>query len=140
MGTSFSGGTVPTDGVVAASDPLLIHGNGVEPPARIAETVREARSRPAYDGQSVVFDEDDRSGFADPPSDASVALAEHASWGYFDPGTIGYLEGSQSPPVGWSIDTPRKRAPFERVAAVIGSDPGDHGVDAADVDPAGARP
>jgi hypothetical protein len=140
VGTSFSGGTVPTDGVVAASDLLLLHGNGVSDPDRIGEMVREARSRPSYAGEPVVFNEDDHFGFREPPSNASVALAEHASWGYFDPGRNNYRDGYQSPPVEWSINTPRKRAFFEWVAEVTGTDPGGHAVADGDVDSEGTTP
>ena len=46
-GTSYGGGTVPKENVVRASDFLLLHGNGVKDPARIAEMVRETRKVPA---------------------------------------------------------------------------------------------
>jgi len=140
VATSFGGGTVATDPVVAASDFVLMHGNGVSDPERIGEMVREVRERPSYGGEPIVFNEDDHFGFADPPSNASVALSEHASWGYFDPGANNYRDGYQSPPVEWSINTPRKRAFFEWVAGVTGSDPGEHAVAPEDVDPDGTRP
>ena len=39
VGVSFGGGSIPTPNVVKASDFLLIHGNGVTDPARIATMV-----------------------------------------------------------------------------------------------------
>ena len=57
-----------------------------------------------------------------------MALAHHASWGYFDagPGAGGagarsdYVEGYQNVPVNWGINTARKRAFFARVAEITG--------------------
>src|SRR5439155_23169503 len=40
VGTSYGGGAIPRPNVVGASDFLLLHGNGVKEPARIAEMVR----------------------------------------------------------------------------------------------------
>ena len=40
VGTSFGGGAIPTKEVADASDFLLLHGNGVKEPKRIAEMVR----------------------------------------------------------------------------------------------------
>jgi hypothetical protein len=39
VGTSFNGNTLPTTNVVAVSDFILIHGNGVSKPSRITEMV-----------------------------------------------------------------------------------------------------
>ena len=44
VGTSYGGGTVSKENVVRASDFLLMHGNGVSNPKRIAEMVREWRT------------------------------------------------------------------------------------------------
>src|SRR5688572_5524835 len=40
-GTSYGGGKVPEENVVRSSDFLLLHGNGVKDPQRIAEMVRQ---------------------------------------------------------------------------------------------------
>src|SRR5687767_7132823 len=40
VGTSYGGGTIPSENVVRASDFLLIYGNGVSDPNKIAEIVR----------------------------------------------------------------------------------------------------
>jgi hypothetical protein len=45
-GTSYGGGAIPGENVVRASDFLLLHGNGVEDPARIAVMVRLTRRVP----------------------------------------------------------------------------------------------
>jgi hypothetical protein len=43
VGTSFNGNSLPTANVVKESDFILIHGNGVSDPARIAEMVEQTR-------------------------------------------------------------------------------------------------
>jgi len=122
VGTSFSGGTVPTDGVVAASDVVLVHGNGVDDPDRIRELVEETRDLPSYDGQPVVFNEDDHFGFDEADNNLRAAIECGASWGYFDPGEGDYEHGFQSVPVEWGLSTERKRAFFETVAEITGVD------------------
>ena len=47
VGTSYGGGRVPDDDVVAASDYIMLHGNGVTEPARIAEMVSQTRALPS---------------------------------------------------------------------------------------------
>jgi hypothetical protein len=121
VGTSYGGGTVPGENVVRASDFLLMHGNGVNDPARIAEMVRQARAVPGYRPMPVLFNEDDHFDFDRPMNNMLAAIAAYASWGYFDPGTNNYRDGYQSPPVRWDINTDRKRAFFERVGEVTGS-------------------
>jgi hypothetical protein len=120
VGTSYGGGTIPEENVVRASDFLLIHGNGVEQPARIAEMVRKTRGVPGYRPMPILFNEDDHFDFDRPENNFEAALSEHASWGYFDPGANDYREGYQSPPVNWGLNTARKRAFFARVREVAG--------------------
>jgi hypothetical protein len=119
-GTSYGGGTIPGENVVRASDFLLLHGNGVERPGRIAEMVREARRVPGYRPMPILFNEDDHFDFDRPENNLAAALSEHASWGYFDPGASDYRDGYQSPPVNWGINTPRKQAFFDRVREIAG--------------------
>src|SRR5206468_1531455 len=59
VGTSYGGGSIPHESVVRASDFLLLHGNGVSDPQRIAQMVRETRSVPGYRPMPVLFNEDD---------------------------------------------------------------------------------
>ena len=108
-GTSYGGGTIPKPNVVKASDFLLLHGNGVSNPDRIAEMVRKTREVEGYRPMPILFNEDDHFDFDKPKNNMAAALGERASWGYFDP------PGFQSPPVSWAIDTPRKKAFFQAV-------------------------
>ena len=121
VGTSFNGGRIPHPAVAAASDFLLLHGNGVSDPERIAEMVRQARQLSTYRPMPILFNEDDHFDFEKPVNNMLKALANYASWGYFDPGMSDYSEGYQCPPVNWGINTERKRAFFRLLKEVTGA-------------------
>jgi hypothetical protein len=114
VSTSYGGGTIPKENVVRASDFLLIHGNGVSDPKKIAEMVRNTRKVPGYTKKPILFNEDDHFDFDKPMNNFIAAVSEHASWGYFDfrkPGE-GFYEGYQSVPVHWGVRSERKRGFF----------------------------
>ena len=129
VGTSYGGGRVPDDDVVAVSDYIMLHGNGVTQPARIAEMVEQTRTLPSYTAKPILFTEDDHFEFDKPDNNFLSALSAYASWGYFDPGdaaggssTFGdYRDGYQNVPVNWSINTDRKHSYFELLAQVTGA-------------------
>jgi len=123
VGTSYGGGAIPGENVVRASDFLLIHGNGVHDPARITRMVRQTRAVPGYRPMPVVFNEDDHEGFDQPTHNFGAAVAEHASWGWFDYRRKGeaFTDGYQSPPVDWGINSPRKQAFFAKCAEITGA-------------------
>jgi hypothetical protein len=121
VGTSYGGGTIPGERVVAASDFVLVHGNGVEDPERIAEMVRQTRALPTYRPMPILFNEDDHFDFDRPSNNMLAALSEYASWGYFDPGENDYRDGYQSPPVNWGLNTERKQGFFDLVGRVSGA-------------------
>ena len=121
VGTSYTGGRVPDESVVAASDFVLMHGNGVEEPARIAEMVRQTRALSSYRPMPILFNEDDHFDFDRPVNNMLAAVSEYASWGYFDPGECNYRDGYQSVPVNWGINTERKRGFFGLVREVSGA-------------------
>lgn len=121
-GTSYGGGTIPQENVVRASDFLLIHGNGVSDPVRIAGMVRQTRAVPGWTPKPVLFNEDDHYDFERPANNFTAAVGEYASWGYYDQGRNNYEDGYQSPPVNWGLNTARKRAFFRLVAEITGSD------------------
>jgi hypothetical protein len=120
VSTSYGGGTVPKENVVRAADFLLMHGNGVNRPERIAEMVRQARQVPGYRPMPILFNEDDHFDFDKPKNNFTAAVGEYASWGYFDPGESNYRDGYQCPPVRWEINTPRKQAFFSLVREMAG--------------------
>jgi hypothetical protein len=114
VGTSFSGGNVPSANVIRASDFLLLHGNGADDPGRIARMIEQTRKSRAFTPKPVVINEDDHDRFDDPANHMRAALMAHVSWGYFD-------QDFQKPPVNWGLDTERKRAFFAKVKEVTGS-------------------
>ncbi len=121
VGTSYGGGAIPTTNVVQASDFLLLHGNGVKDPNRIAEMVEITRRDPAYRPMPMLFNEDDHFDFDQPANNFLKAVGAYASWGYFDPGASDYRDGYQCPPVYWGINTERKKAFFNLLRQVTGA-------------------
>jgi hypothetical protein len=109
--------------VVAAADFLLLHGNGVGEPDRVARMVKDVRSLPAYHRMPIIFNEDDHFDFDKPGNNFVAAVSEYASWGYFDYRMQGegFDDGYQSVPVNWRISSPRKRGFFSLVKEVTGS-------------------
>ena len=121
VSTSYGGNAIPGENVVRNADFLLLHGNGVENPARIAEMVLETRQVPGYRPVPILFNEDDHYGFENPECNLTAAVGEYASWGYYDQGKNNYLDGFQSPPTNWGISSGRKKAFFEKVREITGS-------------------
>lgn len=120
---SFGGGHLPTPQIAAEADFILLHGNGVKSPKRIAEMVRETRALLGGNTKPIVFNEDDHFAFDQPENDFVAATRVHASWGFFDYRMAGepYACGFQSVPVDWRIDSPRKSGFFELLADMTGS-------------------
>jgi hypothetical protein len=114
LAVSFCGRVIPTPAVAAASDYLLLHGNGVKDPKVIAQMVEQTRSLPAYRPMPVVFNEDDHYDFDQPENNYIAAVKSYASWGLLD------IEGYQSPPVDWSASTERKRRFFDLTKRITG--------------------
>ena len=121
VGASYGGGVPATANVVGASDFLLLHGNGPDEPARIRNMIRTSRSAASWRPMPVLINEDDHFRFDQPENHMMTALAEHVSWGYFDPGASNYIDGYQCPPVNWGINTERKRQFFAKLKEVTGA-------------------
>jgi hypothetical protein len=123
VSTSYGGGTIPGANVVAASDFLLLHGNGVADPNRIADMVRRTRQVPGYRPMPIVFNEDDHFDFEKPLNNFTAAVGEYASWGYFDYRMKGegFDEGYQSVPVNWGLSSARKRGVFTLMREITGA-------------------
>ena len=123
VGTSYGGGAIPQENVVRTSDFLLIHGNGVADPDRVAGMVRKTRAGPGYCTKPILFNEDDHFDFDKPKNNFLAALGEHASWGYFDfrMKGEGFDEGYQSVPVNWGISSARKRGFFALLKEITGA-------------------
>ena len=113
--------------MVRASDFLLLHGNGVKDPKRIGEMVSKTRSVPGYRPMPILFNEDDHFDFDQPENNFIAAIKAGASWGYFDyrMKDEGFVDGYQSVPVDWAINSPRKKAFFKLLREITGSTPPD---------------
>jgi hypothetical protein len=122
VSTSYGGGSIPRANVVGAADFLLLHGNGVQEPARIAEMVQQTRLACGERPRPIVFNEDDHFSFDQADNNLTRSVSEYASWGYFDyrMGTEDFDEGFQSVPVNWGISSERKRQFFEKVREITG--------------------
>ena len=120
VGTSFGGGRIPTDNVLAVSDFALVHGNGQGDPELIRKMARDTRARAGWHDMPLIFNEDDHFDFDRADNHLMAAIGENASWGYFDPGESNYRDGYQCPPVAWGIVTPRKEAFFGKIAEITG--------------------
>jgi hypothetical protein len=125
VGTSYGGGAIPRPNVVRASDFLLLHGNGVKDPKRIGEMVRLTRQVDGYRPMPILFNEDDHFDFDRPENNFTAAVAEYASWGYFDfrMSGEGFDEGYQSVPVNWKTASVRKRGFFKLLSEITGEKP-----------------
>jgi hypothetical protein len=142
VGTSYGGGAIPRENVVRASDFLLLHGNGVKEPARIAAMVRQTRQVPGYRPMPILFNEDDHFDFDRPINNFIAAIGEYASWGYFDfrMKGEGFDDGYQSVPVNWGAMSPRKRGFFQLLSEITAEGrPGD-GASATALDQRGQDP
>ena len=124
VSASFRGGAIPVESVVRVADFLLLHGNGVMRQEKIAEMVRKTRAVPGYTAKPILFNEDDHFNFDQPENNMTTAIAEHASWGYFDYRMKGesFQDGFQSVPADWTISSVRKKAFFRLLSEVTGAE------------------
>lgn len=123
VSVSYNGGTIPHANVAAVADFLLLHGNGVKEPDRIARMVQETRKVAGYRRMPILVNEDDHFDFDKPRNNFVAAVGEYASWGYFDYRMKGegFDEGYQSVPVNWTMSSDRKRGFFKLLAEISGS-------------------
>ncbi len=121
VSASYNGGSIPKPNLVAEADFLLLHGNGVKEPNRIAEMIEQTRKVDGYRPKPILFNEDDHFDFDKPANNFLKAVGAYASWGYFDPGKSDYSDGYQCPPVNWGINTERKQAFFKLLKDITGS-------------------
>ncbi len=122
VSTSYGGGAVPQPNVVQVADYLLLHGNGVKDPAKITKQVADTRAVAGYHGQPIVYNEDDHFDFDKEESNFVNAVKAYASWGYFDYRMKGegFVEGYQSIPADWGINSDRKKGFFNKLKEITG--------------------
>jgi hypothetical protein len=128
VSVSYNGGSIPGSEVVRVADFVLLHGNGVRDPNRMAEMIRTVRQMNEYSPKPIVNNEDDRpwldahQGWGHEGNNLVACVTNHVSWGYFDFRQQGepFDEGFQSVPVNWQISSQRKRAFFDKLAEITG--------------------
>jgi len=122
VSTSYNGNSIPRPNVVQSADFILIHGNGVHEPERIAEMVAQTKQVEGYQPMPIVFNEDDHFNFEADTNNLVTAVRSYASWGYFDfrMDGEGFEAGYQSVPVDWGINSERKQAFFSKIKEITG--------------------
>lgn len=122
VSTSYGGKLIPSAEVVAVSDFILLHGNGVSKPTGITDMVIKTKDLPSYSGQPILFNEDDHFNYDDENYNFKAAIKSYASWGYFDfrMQGEGFTEGYQSVPIDWGISSARKKAFFSKLKEITG--------------------
>lgn len=125
VSTSYGGGFIPLENVVRSGDFLLLHGNGVGDPQRLAKMVRQTRAVRGYTPKPILINEDDHFDFDRSTNNFTAAVGEYASWGYFDfrMKDEGFAEGYQTVPVDWTISSDRKRGFFRLLSEITGEKP-----------------
>jgi hypothetical protein len=125
VSASMSGGALPPPSLVKSADYILLHGNGVSDPRRITAMVEAVRAGPAYRTMPIVFNEDDHYDFDRPMNNFVAATRAYASWGYLDLRKRGepFEAGYQNMPLDWRISHEHKRAFFNLLAEITGSNP-----------------
>lgn len=124
--TSYSG-PLPKENVATNADFILVHGNGVKQPQRITDSTRKIRAL-CEKSKPILFNEDDNYNFDQPTNNFTAAVSEHASWGYFDYRRKGesFNEGFQCLPADWTIGSERKRAFFQLISEMAGTNSADN--------------
>lgn len=122
VSTSYVGKNRPTPQVIAASDFLLVHGNGISNQDTLVAFYDDFKRLMGDKVMPMVNNEDDHFNFDKPQNNMLTSFQNYVSWGYFDfrkkdePFETGY----QSMPASWSIDTDRKRSFFGLLKTITG--------------------
>jgi arabinoxylan arabinofuranohydrolase len=121
--TSFIGKGVPTKNVVDVSDYILIHGNGAGKTTQLQLLIDSTKEVMNGKVLPIVINEDDHYDFQDSINNFKVAIDNYVSWGYFDfrRKNEALIEGFQSMPADWGVNSDRKIDFFNMVADITGS-------------------
>lgn len=122
-GTSYGGGFIPLPNVVTSSDFILLHGNGVTDPEKISAMVDKTRQVEGYTSKPILFNEDDHFNFEKENNNFTAAVKKYASWGFFDYRMKDetFVDGYQSVPVDWGINSERKIGFFRLLKEITGT-------------------
>lgn len=132
--STAGGGQIPTPSWLDAEDFSLPHGNGCTP-EELRDKLRRWRETDAFRKRPRPLLVNEDSIFVD---NLEAAVEEYASWGFYCQGygsayrdrmdwttqeretNVERLSGFQTVPVNWSINTPTKRAFFDRLREITG--------------------
>jgi hypothetical protein len=121
VSASFGGIFKPPspESVIRQSDFVALHCDN-QTPEEMISTLRLVRATASYqaDPKPIVFNE-----CGTDLTKMDAAVTHRASWGYFDQGANNYVDGFQSPPVNWRVNTDLKRAFFARTKQLAGLTP-----------------
>ena len=120
VSASFGGGTVPAENVAAASDFILIHGNGQDRHSQVVGLIEATKKLPGAANKPILFNEDDHYDFDSDSCNFVTAVKAYVSWGYFDyrMDGEGFESGYQSVPVDWGINSDRKKSFFGKLREI----------------------
>lgn len=114
VSASYAGAKVPSEEVIAVSDFILLHGNGIGNPDEITRHVESVRKSKTYSPKPLIYNEDDHFNFEDNTNNFVKATEAHVSWGYFDfrKKDEPYEQGFQCIPADWGLNSERKKSFF----------------------------
>jgi hypothetical protein len=131
---SMPGGATHPNDAIGPFDYISIHSNN-DTPTDVISSVNNCRNKSNYSGCPIQITEDNMPfAEAEPTGFPNMVAAienRNVGWGFYDqpdhillsnPGG-NYVDGFQSPPVNWSINTFRKQALFDAFAAYAGVTP-----------------
>jgi hypothetical protein len=116
VSSSFGGANNPPPSVIKQADYISLHCN-VQTTDEMTATLDRIRSTAEYLAKPKPI-VDTECGTEIPKMETAVAGG--AGWGYHDQGLNNYVDGFQSVPVNWGINTPVKQAFFDRVKRYAG--------------------
>jgi len=108
-GNSYKGGKIPSDNIISNSTVILLHGNSLNSESEYTKQLNAVKKSKAYRGQPIIYNEAGTKLFL------SWAIKNKVGWGYYDQGSNNYIDGYQSPPINWSINTSKKKAFFNEI-------------------------
>lgn len=113
-GNSLKGGKVPSSSIIEASSVILIHGNSLNSNSEYKTMINGVKKSSKYTGQPIVVNE-----AGTKASYLDYCISQGVGWGYYDQGQNNYVDGYQSPPINWDINTPKKKSFFNTVSKYL---------------------
>jgi len=124
VSVSFNAFTVPTPNVVKVADYILFHCNSLKKHENFVNHIAKVKTAVGDRNIPIMINEDDNFAFETDTSHFKTAIENYISWGYFDyrkKGDKDLKNGFQTLPVDWGINSPNKKAFFEKVKEISGA-------------------